>query len=287
MGNEIVIKEQFQNLLNTPQVLETAKVFAKTEMVPKNYQGDPEAIVVAWQMGRELGLSPMQSLLSFAVVNGTPALYGDSLIAVAQCCPDYVDMVETFDENTMTAKCTVKRKGRSDVTETFSQVDAEKAGLWDKEGVWENYPKRMLKMRARGFAVRDQFPDVLRGIKTFEEVNDYVELKDVDAKTLDENADIFSGEKVTEEKPEIDATENKKEELQKVEIESEPQEEENKSDPVKEIFETIPEAIDFAIAKKKLAKGDTYENLPASWVKNIKDDPEKFKKAIADWKGGK
>jgi hypothetical protein len=35
-----------------------------------------------------------------------------------------------------------------------------------------DYPDRMLSMRARGFAGRDAFPDLLRGIKTAEEVRD-------------------------------------------------------------------------------------------------------------------
>ena len=37
------------------------------------------------------------------------------------------------------------------------------------------YPKRMMQMRARGFALRDAFPDVLRGLITSEEAQDFVE----------------------------------------------------------------------------------------------------------------
>ncbi len=35
------------------------------------------------------------------------------------------------------------------------------------------YPKRMLQLRARGFALRDAFPDVLKGLVTAEEAQDY------------------------------------------------------------------------------------------------------------------
>jgi hypothetical protein len=55
----------------------------------------------------------------------------------------------------------------------FSVTDAKKAQLWGKGGPWSQYARRMLQMRARGFALRDAFPDVLRGLITAEEAQDY------------------------------------------------------------------------------------------------------------------
>jgi hypothetical protein len=37
----------------------------------------------------------------------------------------------------------------------------------------------MLQMRARSFALRDAFPDVLRGLVATEEVEDYQEVQDI------------------------------------------------------------------------------------------------------------
>lgn len=48
------------------------------------------------------------------------------------------------------------------------------AGLANKGGPWKMFPKRMLQMRARGYAIRDAFPDILNGIITREEAEDYV-----------------------------------------------------------------------------------------------------------------
>ena len=55
---------------------------------------------------------------------------------------------------------------------------AEQAGLSNRP-TWKAYPDRMLQHRARGNALRDAFPDVLRGIITSEEAQDYDEPKDV------------------------------------------------------------------------------------------------------------
>ena len=73
------------------------------------------------------------------------------------------------------AVCVAKRKGRKPVTARFSVEDAKRAGLWAKQGPWSAYPKRMMQMRARGFALRDAFPDVLKGMITVEEAQDYPE----------------------------------------------------------------------------------------------------------------
>ena len=51
--------------------------------------------------------------------------------------------------------------------------DAKLAGLTTRSPVWKSYPKRMLQMRARGFALRDQFADALKGLSSAEEVRDY------------------------------------------------------------------------------------------------------------------
>jgi hypothetical protein len=72
----------------------------------------------------------------------------------------------------MVATCVVVRKGMDPVARTFSVEDAKMAKLWEKQGPWSDYPKRMLQMRARGFACRDAFPDALRGIISREEAED-------------------------------------------------------------------------------------------------------------------
>ena len=61
----------------------------------------------------------------------------------------------------------------------FSEADAQKAGLLNKQGPWRQYPKRMMQLRARGFAIRDAFPDAIKGLITAEEAMDYPPEKDI------------------------------------------------------------------------------------------------------------
>lgn len=69
--------------------------------------------------------------------------------------------------------CKVKRAGMKEMEVKFSIEDAKKAGLLGKPGPWQQYTGRMLQLRARSWALRDCFPDVLKGIQVREEVDDY------------------------------------------------------------------------------------------------------------------
>jgi hypothetical protein len=153
-----------------------SKMVAASEFAPKDFRGKPESCMLAIQHGSEVGLSPMQSLQSIAVINGRPTIWGDAALALVQAsavCEFVYETVEGDGEK-MEAVCQAKRRGYAKpTTVTFSVTDAKKAGLWGKAGPWTQYPKRMLQLRARGFALRDAFPDVLRGLVTAEEARDY------------------------------------------------------------------------------------------------------------------
>jgi hypothetical protein len=164
------------------EAMKFSEMLAKSSMVPRAYQGKAEDILVACQWGREIGLAPMQALQNIAVINGKPSVYGDAAMALVQASPVCEDIEEFFEgEGTANpiAVCVAKRKGRKPVTVKFSVEDAKRAGLWGKQGPWQAYPKRMMQMRARGFALRDAFPDVLKGLITAEEAQDYPEAKDI------------------------------------------------------------------------------------------------------------
>ena len=153
-----------------------SKMVASSEFAPKDFKGKPESCMLAIQHGSEVGLSPMQSLQSIAVINGRPTIWGDAALALvigSHVC-EYVTEGVDGEGDKMAAVCFAKRRGYEKATIVrFSVDDAKKAGLWGKSGPWQQYPKRMLQLRARGFALRDAFPDVLRGLITAEEAQDY------------------------------------------------------------------------------------------------------------------
>jgi hypothetical protein len=158
--------------------------------VPKNHAGarigrpedqdlDTNKIAIGIMQGAELGLKPIQSLQSIAVVNGIPSLYGDAMLAVVNATGQVEDFAEepvVNNEGVVTGwKATMKRKSRATPTVRFFTVeDAKGAGLLNKSGPWTQYRSRMLQMRARGWCLRDSFPDTLKGLMIAEEAQDIV-----------------------------------------------------------------------------------------------------------------
>jgi len=153
-----------------------ARMVSASEFAPKDFRGKPESCMLAIQHGSEVGLSPMQSLQSIAVINGRPTIWGDAALALVQSSPvcEYVREYTEGEGDGLVAVCEAKRRGYPAPTVVrFSVADAKKAGLWGKSGPWASYSTRMLQLRARGFALRNAFADALRGLITAEEAQDY------------------------------------------------------------------------------------------------------------------
>jgi len=174
-NKEIQVKNNALAPANFTELMSFAELVANTQLVPANFRGKPADIVVACQYGNEVGLHPMQAINHIAVINGKPSMYGDALLALVKRSAAFEWIKETVEstEDDRIARCVIKRQGEPEAEYTFSWLEAKQAGLTNKSGPWKTYPKRMLQMRARGFALRDVFPDVLMGLISAEEAHDY------------------------------------------------------------------------------------------------------------------
>ena len=158
-----------------PRTLEEAmkfcEIMANSDLVPNCYKGKPGNIMVAIQMGNELGMTPMRALRSIAVINGRASIWGDDMLAMVLASPvcEYVDESESTDT---VGVCKTKRKTCAEQVSRFTLEDAKRAGLLGKQGSWQTNTSRMLKLRARGFGLRDTFADVLAGLVSAEEALD-------------------------------------------------------------------------------------------------------------------
>lgn len=171
-------------LRNMDELVRFSVAVKGSGLAPKGIETE-QAIAVAIQMGLEVGLSPMAALQNIAVINGRPSIWGDAQLAVCRATGELEAFEEWYeaggkrvDRNPQafgddaSAVCKVKRRGYPAVEQVFSVADAKRAGLWGKQGPWSQYPARMLRFRARSFALRDQFGDALKGLLSTEEVQD-------------------------------------------------------------------------------------------------------------------
>lgn len=156
-----------------------ASAFAESGMVPKDMAGKANAVFAAICLGAELGMPPMSAVQNIYVVNGRPTVWGDAMLGICQRSGVFDHGVfqegygGTEGKDDFFAFTEVCRIGTPNaVREQFSIADARKARLWGKDGTWTTHPKRMLKYRARSFALRQAFADVLKGLYTAEEMID-------------------------------------------------------------------------------------------------------------------
>ena len=174
--------------LNTFEALWSfSQCIVRSGMAPKGLDTQ-DKIVIALELGSELGLKPLQSLQNIAVINGRPCVYGDAMLAICQGSAVwdssafkewYTPEGGTVADADYAAHCQVRRSGSNSPIEcVFSVEDAKRAKLWGKQGPWTDYPQRMLMWRARTWACRNAFADVLKGVNIAEEVQDYPDVID-------------------------------------------------------------------------------------------------------------
>ena len=140
--NEISTIDQDSYLAkeNFEHYFRIANMMAKSEMVPKGYKDKPQDVLIDMEMGRSLHLAHLSAIQNIAVINGKPALYGDAILAVCSGHPDFENIEEIAllgVGNKVTGyTCTVKRKNRSPVSQSFTVEMATEAGLWGRQGPW-------------------------------------------------------------------------------------------------------------------------------------------------------
>ena len=170
----------------TPEYVEALRLYAevlyKGGLVPANKQMTPrpETLAALIEVGRDVGLPATQAISWIMIVGGRSSIWGDAGMALilASGLLEYREewYEGTEGEDDYAACFKVKRVGaKQERVSRFSVADARRAELWGKKGPWTTYPYRQLMWRAKGFACRDEFPDVLCGLYFTEELLDFPE----------------------------------------------------------------------------------------------------------------
>ncbi len=155
--------------LNTlKEMADFAEILCSTRLAPKGLDS-PQAVVIAIQNGAEIGLKPMQAVQNTAVINGRPRIMGKAALALVRSSGVLKywneEVLKGKTEDDFGYKVTAERVDQGGIIEsTFTVKDAKRAKLWGGQGPWTLYPQRMLKWRARGYALDDGFSDITGGM---------------------------------------------------------------------------------------------------------------------------
>ena len=167
MSNALAIYDDFN------RIHEIAKSLAASDLVPAHFQRKPANVLIALEFAHRNNISPFQAMQSIFVVHGRPGLSAAFAISLARKANVWKKLqykVEgSGDSLVVTAIATLHDDDK--IESSVSMEMAKKAG-WTKNAIYASLPEQMLKYRAATFLIRANFPEVLFGMSTVDEIED-------------------------------------------------------------------------------------------------------------------
>lgn len=154
-----------------------ANMYARSTIVPAQYQAKPENCLIALQMAQRCRMDAFAFMQSSYIVHGRPGIEGKLVIAMLNASGKIKGRMRfEFDgegeKRCCTAIVTDKESGQEiKMPLPWSIVKAE--GWEKKEGSkWRTMPDQMFRYRSAVFLVRAHYPEVMMGLTTVEELEE-------------------------------------------------------------------------------------------------------------------
>lgn len=155
-----------------------AKMLAAASLIPKEYQNNIPNTMIALEMANRIGSSPLMVMQNLYVVHGKPAWSGSFVIAALNACgrftPLRFDIQGTGDNMSCYAYANDRKTGDKLKGTTVTIAMAKAEGWYGKSGSkWQTMPEQMIQYRSGTFFGRLYAPDILMGMPSADEVEDY------------------------------------------------------------------------------------------------------------------
>lgn len=145
---------------NLGQALELSKELAQATVIPTNLRNKPADVYAILLLGRDLGLSPMQSILGIHCIEGRPSVSAQTAVALVKRSP-LCKFFRAIESTPTRATYETWRVGEPEAQRlTYTIEDAARAKLTGKN-TWQAHPAAMLRARAAMAIARDVYPDVI------------------------------------------------------------------------------------------------------------------------------
>lgn len=174
--NEVMAKPSGGFIESFRESYKLASVFAKSSLVPQQYQGKTEDCAIAVDMAERMGVTPLMVMQNLYVVKGKPSWSGQACMSFIKAKYGEAMPVYTGERGTDSRGCFIKViTPEGEVIEgaevTMKMAKAE--GWLSKPGSkWQTMPELMLAYRAAAFFARVYCPEILMGVQVEGEVED-------------------------------------------------------------------------------------------------------------------
>lgn len=160
-----------------------AQMLSRSDLIPSNYKGKPENVLIAVEQANRLGISPFMVMQNLFVIQGRPAWSSKFLIAMINGSGKFdeelhFDITRDKDGKPYSCLAWTMKNGRRVEGVTVDMAMAKAEGWLTKNGSkWVTLPELMLRYRAASFFASLNCPELTLGYYTKEEVedNDFIE----------------------------------------------------------------------------------------------------------------
>lgn len=164
--------------MSLDKLMEMSKMLAKSTIVPVAYQNREENVFIALDLANRMGISPMTVMQNLYLIQGKPSFSGSFISALINSSPLFsnVELVWVGEEGKSSRGAYVKaidtRNNKEVKGATVTMDMADKEG-WLKNPKWKSMPELMLSYRAYSFFGRVHGSELLNGIYSTSEVEDF------------------------------------------------------------------------------------------------------------------
>jgi hypothetical protein len=189
-------------------------IFAKSSLVPTQFQGSAENCFIAMEMSQRMAVDPMMVMQHLYVVNGTPAWSSQFIIAMVNSSGKFTPLQfkVTGKDDDLGCVAYAKSITTGELCESIRVTIkmAKDEGWYQKNGSkWKTMPELMLRYRSASFFGKFYCPEKLMGMATVEEAyelpQDAYEVVNDEIKTNANTGEVKSFDKVQEKKVNEDA----------------------------------------------------------------------------------
>lgn len=175
---QLTVKESAFSLESFEHAQRVAVMMAKSTLVPEQYRGKVENVMIAMEMSYRMEISPLMVMQNLHIVKGNPGWSGSFVIAMINGSKRFDDDLEFEfsgkDDDYGCMAVAIKKGKRIEGTKvTWKMVKGEN---WlNKDGSkWKTMPDQMFRYRSAAFFGRVHTPDLLMGMQTAEEIQDVI-----------------------------------------------------------------------------------------------------------------
>lgn len=178
-NGELVVsspKQVQQKEMSLEAMMELSKMLSKSTIVPQQYQNREENVFIALDLANRIGISPMTVMQNLYLIQGKPSFSGSFISALIHSSPLFTDVELKWvgEKGKPSYGAYIKAiKGGKEVIGTTVTMDMASKEGWLSNKKWQSMPELMMSYRAYSFFGRVHASELLNGIYSTSEVEDF------------------------------------------------------------------------------------------------------------------